>query len=132
MELHLKLIGIISIGVGLIHVIFPKYFNWKEDLQSISPINKQLMYVHAFFIALIVLLMGIFCIYSSHEILHTGLGKQLALGFFIFWFTRLLFQFFVYSSKLWKGKLFETTIHILFSIMWAYFSGVFFLVYWMD
>jgi hypothetical protein len=130
MELHLKTIGLLCIGMGLIHVIFPKYFNWEKDLQSISLINKQLMYVHAFFIGLIVLLIGVFCIYSSEDIIHTKLGKQLALGLFIFWFIRLLFQFFVYSPKLWKGKLFETSVHIIFSCLWTYFSSVFFLIYW--
>src|SRR4051794_3123133 len=104
MELQLKIIGLVSILISLIHIVFPKYFNWEKDLQSVSLINKQLMYVHAFFVALIVLLIGIFCVYSSYEIIHTKLGRQMALGLFIFWFTRLIFQFFVYSPKLWKGK----------------------------
>lgn len=89
------------------------------------------MYVHTFFIGLIVLLMGIFCIYSSQEIIYTSLGQQLSFGLFIFWSTRLVFQFWVYSPKLWKGKLFESTVHVLFSLLWIYISVVFFLIYWL-
>ena len=128
MELHLKVSGLILIILALIHLIFPKYFNWRKELSSVSLINKQLMYVHTFFIALILLLMGVFCLYSSKDIIYTRLGRQIAFGLFLFWIIRFVFQFFVYSPELWKGKLFESTIHILFSFLWIYFSLVFFLI----
>lgn len=89
------------------------------------------MYVHTFFIAFMVLLMGVFCISSAAAIIHTELGRQLALGLFIFWGTRLIFQLFVYSPKVWKGKLFETAIHVISTIFWTYLSIVFFLIYWL-
>jgi hypothetical protein len=130
MELHLKITGYLLILLALVHLIFPKYFNWGKELASLSLINKQLMYVHTFFIALIVFLMGVFCVYSSSDIIYTKLGRQLSLGLFIFWATRLAFQFYVYSPNLWKGKLFESTVHVLFSLLWIYFTTVFFLVYW--
>lgn len=130
MELHLKIIGALSIVLASLHLIFPRYFKWKIELADVSLINKQLMYVHTFFIGLVVLLIGIFCLYSATDIVSTRLGRQLSFGLFIFWATRLIFQFFVYSPKLWKGKKFESTIHILFSVLWIYFTIVFFLVYW--
>ena len=130
MELQLEIIGFLSILLAVAHVIFPKYFNWKEDLRSVSLINKQLMYVHTFFIAFFVFLIGVFLINCSYDIIYTGLGRMIALGLFIFWGVRLIFQFFVYSTKLWKGKLFETIVHIIASLLWLYFTTVFFLVYW--
>jgi hypothetical protein len=36
----------------------------------------------------------------------------------------------VYSSILWKGKTFETAMHILFSILWVYLSIIYFLIFW--
>jgi hypothetical protein len=83
------------------------------------------MYVHTFFIALTVLLMGILCLTSSSELIETNLGKKICLGFGIFWAIRLFLQFFGYSSKLWKGTTFETIIHIVFSFLWVYLSYVF-------
>lgn len=41
----------------------------------------------------------------------------------------LLLQFFGYSSQLWKGKVFETTIHILSAFLWVYLSVVFLAIY---
>lgn len=86
------------------------------------------MYVHTFFIALMVLLMGVFCISCATDIVNTRLGHRLSMGLFIFWGLRLLFQFFVYSPELWRGKTFETLIHILFSVLWCYFSVVFLMI----
>lgn len=129
MEIHLKIIGYLLCCLALIHFIFPKYFNWKVELKSLSLVNSQMMIVHTIFIALVVLLMGILCLTSSEELTQTSLGKRISLGLGIFWGVRLFIQFFGYSSKLWKGKKLETAIHILFSVTWLYFTFIFFKVY---
>ncbi len=110
------------------HIFLPGYFNWKKELASLTLLNRQLMYVHMFFVAFVILLMGILCICCPADLMHTGLGRIISFGLFVFWGCRLVFQFLVYSPELWKGKLFETFIHVLFSMLWAYFSIVFFLV----
>lgn len=129
MNLHLYVIGFLLIVLAVIHAVFPKYFNWENEFRSLSLINRQMMYVHTFFLALTLFLMGILCLTSAQEIIETNLGKRLALGLGIFWSVRLFVQFFAYSSKLWKGKIFETTIHIIFSILWTYLSVIFFSIY---
>lgn len=130
MELHLNVVGILLILLALVHGVFPKYFDWSGDLAAISLFNRQLIYVHTFFIALVLLLMGALCLTSADEMISTPLGRKLALGLAVFWTIRLGVQFFGYSSTLWRGKKFETAVHILFSILWIYLSTVFFLVYW--
>lgn len=129
MEIHLKFIGILLIILSIMHIGFPKYFNWKTEFENISLINKQMMYVHTFFVALLVFLMGVFSFFYAKEIITTKLGRVISFGFTIFWLTRLLFQFFIYSSALWKGKTFETIMHILFSIFWSYLIIAYFLVF---
>ena len=132
MELHLRIIGTLSVLLAIVHIVFPKYFNWKQELKSLSIINKQLMYVHSFFIAFAVLLIGALCLTSATDLIETNLGNRISLGLAIFWTTRLIIQFFGYSVKTWKGKTFETTVHILFSALWLYFSLVFYLVYFLE
>jgi hypothetical protein len=128
MELHLKIIGVLMIILSLVHIIFPVYFEWKKELHTISLMNRQMVYVHTFFIALTVLLMGLLCLTSAKDLAETVLGKKIVAGFCLFWMTRLVIQFFGYSSKLWKGKKFETVIHVLFSLLWFYFTAVLFIV----
>lgn len=125
MEAQLRIIGSLLMILGLIHVGFPRHFKWKDELKSLSLINKQMMEVHTFFLALTVFLMGLLCVISTHDLIHTDLGKTISLGFSVFWLIRLYFQFFVYSSELWKGKKLETSIHVLFIFFWSYLSGVF-------
>ncbi len=129
MQIHIKIIGFLLIALALVHIIFPRYFNWKKELKSLSLINRQMMTVHTFFIAFTVFLMGLLCLTSSNELIETNLGKKISLGLGIFWTVRLFIQFFGYSKDLWKGKKLETLIHILFSILWVYFSAIFLINY---
>ena len=130
MELHLKIIGVLLVMLAFIHFFFPRYFYWKQELVGLSLMNRQMVYVHLFFIGFVVFLNGILCLTSSEELLSTTLGKRISLGIGIFWALRLYVQFFGYSSKIWKGKKFETAMHILFVVLWTYLSGVFLWV-WM-
>ena len=127
MDIHLKAVGILLVLLALVHIALPRYFRWENEFISVSLITKQRFYVHTFFIAFVVLLMGLLCLVCASELLTTNLGKVLCIGLFLFWVTRLAFQFFVYSRKVWMGKRFETTMHILFSCLWTYFSTIFFL-----
>jgi hypothetical protein len=76
MHLHLKIIGILLIGLALIHIVFPKYFKWDKELGSLSLINRQLMTVHTFFIALTVFLMGLLCLHHLLKLLAQTLAKK--------------------------------------------------------
>jgi hypothetical protein len=125
MELYIKIAGALMIALALLHAIFPRRFQWKEELASLTLLSRQVMYVHTFFIALTVMLMGLLCITSARQLIETDLGKRIAFGLAVFWFARLMIQFFGYSSELWKGKAFETAVHISFSAIWAYFSLIF-------
>lgn len=87
-----------------------------------------MMKTHTFFIALTVFLMGLLCLTSADALLNTVLGKRIMMGFAIFWTIRLILQFFGYSSKLWRGKTFETIVHFVFGLFWAYVSVVFWII----
>jgi hypothetical protein len=130
MQIHLKIIGCILIALATAHIFFPKYFKWENELKSLSLINRQMMIVHTFFVAFTVFLMGVICLLSSKDIVETNLGKIISLGFGIFWIIRLFIQFFGYSNDLWKGKIFETAMHIIFSLLWTYLSIVFLVIWW--
>lgn len=132
MELHLKIIGIILILLSVIHVRFPRYFNWAKELGGMSLINRQMMYTHTFFVALVVFLMGVLCLTSAALLVSSELGQRICLGLGTFWGLRLFFQFFVYSKELWKGKRFESAVHIMFSLLWVYFTVVFLMVGLLD
>ncbi len=129
MDIHLQITGVLLIALALMHAFFPKYFDWKKELSSLNVINRQMMLVHTFFIALVVFLMGVLCLTSTTQLIATNLGRKISLGFGIFWTFRLLIQLFGYSSELWKGKRFETVTHVLFLALWIYLSLLFLMIY---
>lgn len=129
MENHIKIIGVFLMILAIVHFIFPSYFKWKEELKALSLINRQMMVIHTLFIAITVFLMGLLCLTSSEDLTETDFGKRISLGLGLFWTVRLIIQFFGYSSKLWKGKKFETTIHIFAIMLWSYLSIIFGLNY---
>ncbi|MFC3197698.1 hypothetical protein ACFOET_08745 [Parapedobacter deserti] len=128
MALHLKITGVLLMTLAFIHLFFPRYFNWREALRPLNLINRQMMLVHVFFIALTVFMMGLLCVMHAEDLITTSLGKTISLGLGVFWLIRLLIQFFGYASELWRGKVFETTVHVMFSLLWMYLSTVFLLV----
>jgi len=129
--LHLRIIGVSMIALALVHIDFPRRFGWKTELAPLSLISRQLMQVHTFFIALVVLMVGVLCAFSAQELASpTPLAKTIAGGLAIFWAIRWVCQFFVYSPALWRGKPFETTMHVFFGLTWTYYVGVFAWVWW--
>jgi hypothetical protein len=125
MELSIKIAGLLMIGLAALHAFFPRRFGWKVEFAGIGLLSRQMMYVHTFFIALTILLMGVLCLTSSNELVTSELGKRISLGFGFFWFARLVIQFFGYSSELWRGKRFETVMHFVFALFWIYLTTVF-------
>jgi hypothetical protein len=130
MELQLNAIGVVLVLLALVHGIFPKYFDWPQGLSSLSLINRQLMYIHTLFIALFLVCIGVLCLTSAAEIIGTPLGRRISLVLAFVWVIRLVVQFFGYSAELWRGKTFETVVHILFVFLWTYLSAAFFWIYW--
>ena len=126
MILLIKTSGYLLILLALVHILFARYFNWKEELKPLSLINRQMMIIHTFFIAFIVLLMGLLCVSSAAQLTSTEFGRKISMGMGFFWLVRLIVQFVGYSSKLWRGKRFETMIHILFSLLWLFLTVAFF------
>ena len=127
--LQLELAGWLLVGLALVHAIFPRYFDWRNELRPLSLINRQMVQVHTFFIALTVGLMGVLCLVATEDLVTTPLGRLICLGLGIFWLVRLVVQLLWYSPALWRGKPFETVVHVVFIGLWSYLGGLFCFIY---
>jgi len=125
MQSLLEIAGALLVALALFHAFLPGHFKWRDELRSVTLLTRQIHYIHTFFIALTLLLTGLLCLADARELLHTPLGQKITLGLFVFWLCRLVIQFFGYSPALWKGKRFETAMHLLFSLLWVFFTLVF-------
>lgn len=125
MQILLETAGWLLIGLGLLHAVFPRYFRWREETAGLTLLTRQILHIHTFFIGLTVFLMGLLCVTSAADLIHTPLGRRICLGLGVFWAIRFGLQFFGYSSRLWRGKTFETSMHLLFSLFWAFLTALF-------
>jgi hypothetical protein len=125
MTLHLQLIGIALMTLALVHLAFPRHFRWPEELARVSLLTRQIFYVHTFFICLVLFLVGLLCLTHAPDLIqNTPVNRALHLGLAAFWFIRLFTQLFVYDRSHWRGKPFETAMHLLFTLFWIYLAAV--------
>ncbi len=126
LEFHLRLAGALQIALAVLHIFFPKRFHWKEELSRLSLLNRQIFVVHTIFICIGLLLMGALSSFAPQALLQpTPLSRLVLGGFGCFWGLRLAFQWLVYDSRLWRGNLFNTLVHVLFTAMWLYLCAVY-------
>lgn len=108
----LSLGGLFILGFSIFHIFFEKIFRWKSDLQSLTYLNRQIMYLLNWCLTLIFVAFAYLSLFWQKELLDTSLGHFL-IGFIaFFWFFRLVLQFVCFGFKNLKSNLFALLIAI--------------------
>ena len=128
---HLKLAGTGLILLAISHIGIARHLRWKEDFARVTLVNRQIFYVHCFFLMVILVLMGLLSIFYTAELLERSpLSRAVLVGLSVFWFIRLAFQWLVYDKSLWRGHGFNTAVHWFFTGVWLYLAAVYALAAW--
>jgi hypothetical protein len=126
LRIHIQTVGALMMLLGTAHIFFGRYFGWRDELASLSLLTRQVFIVHCFFIALILVLLGICSLFYADTLLAPNdLSRLLLAGIVVFWLSRLLIQLFVFDSRIWRGRRFYAAMHIVFSLMWTYFVAIY-------
>jgi hypothetical protein len=124
--IHLQIVGVLLMLLGLSHVFFNRLFRWKQELANVSPLTRDVFFLHNFFIGLGVVLSGATSFFCANDLLRPGaLSRAVLAGMATFWLSRLLAQFFGYDSAIWLGDQFRTYMHVVFSLMWCYVTATY-------
>lgn len=122
----LRVAGAGLILLAILHVPIGRKLGWREDCKRLTPANEAIFHVHAFFICLILVIMGLPSLLEPAIFLvPSRAGLWISWSFATFWACRLYFQWFVYPSVLWRGKRLETALHGFFTAVWTSLTGVF-------
>ncbi len=97
--LLIKICGIYDILFFVFHLFFWKLFDWKNDLAKLKPGNRAIMQILNLRLIYIFLLMFLASFFYAEELAATQMGKFFLLGFFLFWFGRLIEQFIFLRMK---------------------------------
>ena len=122
----LRIAGGGLILLALLHLPIGRHLRWSEDSRNLTPVNAAIFHVHTFFICLVLVLMGLPCLIEPTVFLApTRSSLWVSWSFAAFWAIRLSFQWFVYAPELWRGKRFETGMHVGFTLVWTALTALF-------
>jgi hypothetical protein len=92
-ELFLKIGAVFHIICALFHIVFPKMFNWKENLSELSGDKKfiieQNLHIMNICLLLFWLVFAIVPFFFSSELLTTSIGKSILVLIIVFWIIRI-------------------------------------------
>jgi len=123
---NLRATGVLLTGLVVLNTFVPRRFGWREELARVSPLNRQIFQVHTIFLIVTLALFAALLLTSADALLEpTRLARAVLAGLTLFWAMRMLVQWFYYSPSLWRGHRFNTAMHVCFSGLWIYMTGVF-------
>jgi len=91
--------GIAHIILTLGSLIIPRVLNWKKGLEHLQPLLRQMFWTYAGYILVINFSFGLVSIFGADELLNQSfLAKSLTFFIAIYWFARILIQFFYFDK----------------------------------
>jgi len=118
MELLIKAGGIYNIILVIFHLLFWRIFNWKEDLRSVSFLNKAIMPVLNLSLTFVFVIFSYISLVHTNELLSTSLGNSLLYFMALFWLARSLEQVVFFKLKHW-GSVTFLVFFLLGSVLYA-------------
>ncbi len=125
-EWHLRIAGALQLALALAHLLFPRRFNWAQELARLSLLNRQIFHVHTLFVCVVLAMFGALSLLAPEALLEpSALSRLVLVGIAGFWALRLYCQWFVYDAVLWRGRRFETAMHAVCTLLWLYLTAVY-------
>lgn len=125
-DLDLWLAGIAHFAILIASFQVPYRLHWKQDLQSLMPFNRKLLWVQGGFTVLTILAFGTLTLVLHNELLR-GDRSALGLAAFIavYWTARVLVDAFYFSHADWpKGTQFVLG-HVLLTSLFCFLSATY-------
>ncbi len=122
----LRVAGAGLLALAILNIPLARKLRWREESARMSPFTASVFLVHAFFIGLVLVAMGLPCLLDPHALLD---GSRAAgwgcWSMAAFWTARLWCQWFVYRPAWWRGKRLETFLHWWSTAAWLYLAALF-------
>ena len=131
LSLNLRIAGAVILGLAAAYPIYPRYFRWREELQAVSMLTRQIFFVHCGFIVMLLVLQALLLLAVPETLIESSTATvALLVGLMAFWLYRLIAQLFLFDRRLWVGNQLHTVMHGLFTAVWCYLSGLFGYALW--
>lgn len=106
MESLIKAGGIYNMALVVFHLLFWRIFNWKQDLRSLSFLNKAITQVVNLSLSFVFVIFAYISLFHSAELLSTELGNSLLVLMALFWIARAVMQIVFFKLEHWVSVVF--------------------------
>ncbi|NIS38994.1 hypothetical protein GWN91_07695, partial [Candidatus Saccharibacteria bacterium] len=91
-EILIKVGGVFSLAFAIFHALFWRIFNWKNDLRSLTWMNRSIMQVLNLCLMFAFIIFAYVSLFHTYEMLSMPLGKTLLVLIALFWLARAIEQ----------------------------------------
>lgn len=91
--------GIFHLALAVFHLFFWRIFHWKEDLASLTRINRAIMQILNVCLTFLFFVMAYVSFVHATELLSTALGRIILASIALFWILRLILQFVFFGAR---------------------------------
>ena len=124
LPLNLTIAGVLLLGMGILHVALPGVLQWNRELAGASPLNREVSYVHCFFIGLACLLWGLLPLTAGRSLLQPSpVARLVLIGAVVFWASRLAIQLLVFNRHARESPSW-CALSIVGTGLWLYLTAV--------
>jgi hypothetical protein len=123
----LRLAGAVQIGIALLNLMLPRILGWREDLNRVPLLIREVFHVHAWFISVTLMIFGVITWRFAAEMTTNPACRWLGAGIGLFWALRTVLQLTYYSSSHWRGRPGRTVIHLALLLTYGGFAVVYLL-----
>jgi len=126
LESFIFIAGVLHFTLLIASALVPQVLNWKAELDRLSPLTRQLVWVHGGFIVLIIIGFGSISVSLAPALVDgTPLARALCGLIGGFWFARLLVQCFYFDATAYLDRWTLKIGYRGLTLLFAYFSIVY-------
>jgi hypothetical protein len=124
LPLNLTIAGVLLLGLGILHIALPGVLQWNRELAGASQLNREVSYVHCFFIGLACLLWGLLPLTAGRSLLQPSpVARLVLIGAVAFWASRLAIQLLVFNRHARESPPW-CALSIVGTGLWLYLTAV--------
>jgi hypothetical protein len=121
---NLTVAGVLLVGLGVLHIALPAVLGWRRELAGASPINREVSYVHCYFVGLACVLWGLLPLTAGSLLVQPGPVTRLVLiSAVTFWASRLVIQLVVFNRHARQSAAW-LALSTAGTILWLYLTAV--------
>ncbi|HXA77276.1 MAG TPA: hypothetical protein VNV41_09090 [Candidatus Acidoferrales bacterium] len=123
-DFDLWLVGIGHFAILIASFQVPSKLHWKEDLRSLMPLNRKLLWVQSSFTVLTIVAFGVLTLALHKEMLRGDRAALGVVGFIaIYWIARILVDALYFSHSDWPTGTQFVVGHILLTLLFSFLAA---------